>query len=188
RNVPVSWESPDPAALAKGGEVTVKGTVKGTDLKSILTITVSNQRNYVANSGFENGNLDFWSVDGDSDAVDISKEASNIHAGTYALHYWKADAFAFTLSQTITDLPDGTYSLSAWMHGGGGEKSLQLYVSDYGGEPLTVDTANTGWLVWKTPTIANITISGGKCTIGLKVAATAGNWAFLDDVSLVKVG
>ncbi|MBA3869178.1 MAG: glycosyl hydrolase 53 family protein [Anaerolineae bacterium] len=187
RNVPVSWESPDPAALAKGGEVTVKGTVNGTDLKAVLNITVSDQKNYVVNAGFENGNLDAWTVEGDSDAVDISKEASNIHAGTYALHYWKADAFAFTLSQTITDLPDGTYSLSAWMHGGGGEKMVQLYASDCGAEPLMVDTTNTGWLVWKTPTIANITISGGKCTIGLKVTATAGNWAFLDDVSLVKV-
>jgi arabinogalactan endo-1,4-beta-galactosidase len=84
-------------------------------------------------------------------------------------------------------LPDGTYNLSAWIQGGGGEKTLQLYLSDHGEEPLTVDVVNTGWLVWSTPTIANITIKGGKCTIGLKVVSEGGSWAFLDDVSLVKI-
>ncbi|MEO8391865.1 MAG: glycosyl hydrolase 53 family protein [Chloroflexota bacterium] len=187
RDVPVTWETPDPAALANGGEVTVQGTVNGTDLKAILTIDVSTEKNYVANPGFETGDLTSWTVDGDSDAADISKEASNIHAGTYALHYWKGESFAFSLSQTVTDLPNGTYSLSASIQGGGGEKTLQLYVSDYGGEPLTADTVNTGWLAWTTPTIPKITVTDGNVTIGLKVIADAGSWAFLDDVSLVKV-
>jgi len=187
RNVPVTWGTPDPAALSKGGEVTVKGTVNGTDLKATLVITVSTEKNYVINSGFETGNLTPWTVEGDSDAADISKEASNLHAGSFALHYWKGEPFSFTLSQTVTDLPDGTYRLSAWIQGGGGEKTLQLSASDYGGEPQTVDIVNTGWLVWNTPTISNITVTGGKCTISLKVVSDAGSWAFLDDVSLVKV-
>ena len=186
RDVPVTWETPDPAALAQGGEVTVHGTVNGTDLTAILTITVSTQKNYVANPGFETGDFTGWTVDGDSDAADISKDASNIHAGTYALHYWKGAPFAFTLSQTVTDLPNGTYSLSAWIQGGGGEKTLQLSVSDYGGAPLTVDIVNTGWLAWTTPTIPQITITEGKCTISLRVVSDAGSWAFFDDVSLVK--
>ena len=101
--------------------------------------------------------------------------------------YWAAGPFAFTLAQTVTDLPDGTYTLSAWIQGGGGEKTLQLSVSDYGGDPVTVDIADTGWQVWKTPTIAKFHVTNGKCTIGLKVASAGGSWAFLDDVSLVKV-
>jgi len=60
-------------------------------------------------------------------------------------------------------------------------------VSDYGGDPLAVDAVNTGWLVWNTPTIPKFKITGGKCTIGLKIASPGGSWAFLDDVSLVKV-
>ncbi len=187
RSVPVTWETPDPAAFAQGGEVRLQGTVNGTDLKANLIITVSTQKNYVTNPGFETGDFTGWTVDGDTDAADISKDASNVHAGTYGLHYWKGEPFAFTLSQTITDLPDGTYSLSAWIQGGGGEKTLQLYVSDYGGDPITVDIANTGWLAWNTPTIPEITITGGKCTIGLRVDSDAGSWGFLDDLSLVKV-
>ena len=64
---------------------------------------------------------------------------------------------------------------------------MQLFVSDCGGEPLTVDIVNTRWLEWTTPTIPNITITGGQCTIGLKVASDGGSWAFFDDVSLVKI-
>ncbi len=187
RNVPVTWETPDPATLSEGGEVRVQGMVNGTELRANLIITVSTQKNYVANPGFETGDFTSWRVDGDADAADISKDASNVHAGSYALHYWKGEPFAFTLSQTVTDLPDGTYSLSAWLQGGGGETTLQLSVSDYGGDPLTIDIVNTGWLVWNTPTIPEITVTGGKCTIGLHVVSEAGSWAFFDDVSLVKV-
>ena len=187
REVPVIWEALDSSAFAKGGEVTVYGTVSGMDLKAVVSITVSSQKNYVTNPGFETGDLIPWTIDGDLDAVDISKEASNIHAGTYGLHYWMGEPFAFTLSQTVTDLPNGTYTLSAWIQGGGGEKTLQLFVNDYGGEPLAVDTVNTGWVVWNTPTIPKFKITDGKCTIGLKVVSTGGSWAFLDDVSLVKV-
>lgn len=64
---------------------------------------------------------------------------------------------------------------------------MQLFVSDYGGEPLSVDTVDTGWLVWNTPTIPKFKITGGKCRIGLKVISAGGSWAFFDDVSLVQV-
>jgi len=77
--------------------------------------------------------------------------------------------------------------LSGWVQGGGGEKTLQLFVNDYGGDELAADSVDTGWLVWNTPTIAKFNVTGGKCTIGLKVVSTGGSWAFFDDVSLVKV-
>lgn len=187
RNVAVTWEATDPAALATGGEVRVRGMVDGTDLTANLTINVSTQKNYVINPGFESGEFAPWTDTGDADAADISKEASNVHSGTYAVHYWKGDPFAFTVTQTITDLPNGTYSLSAWIQGGGGETTLQLSVSDYGGDPLSADIVNNGWLVWNTPTIPEIVVTEGKATISLNVVSAAGSWAFFDDVSLVQV-
>src|SRR5215216_3370097 len=91
RDVPVTWETPDPAVFVQGGEVAVQGMVNGTDLKAILNITVSTQKNYVANPGFETGDFSSWTVEGDLDAADISKEVANIHAGSFALHYWKGE-------------------------------------------------------------------------------------------------
>ena len=187
RDVPVTWEAMDSSVFAAGGEVTVHGTVDGTDLRATVKITVASHKNYVSNPGFETGDFTSWTVDGDVDAADISKEASNVHTGSYALHYWLGEPFAFTLSQTVTDLPNGTYTLSAWIQGGGGEETLQVFVSDYGGDPLAVDIVDTAWLEWKTPTIQTFNITEGKCTVGLKVASAGGSWAFLDDVSLIKV-
>jgi arabinogalactan endo-1,4-beta-galactosidase len=186
RDVPVTWEAVDSSVLEQGGEVTVHGTVSGIDSRATATIIVSTQKNYAQNPGFETGDFTSWTVDGDTGAADISREAANVHKGSYALHYWLGEPFAFTLSQTVTDLPNGTYTLSAWIQGGGGEETLQLFVSDYGGEPVAVDIVNTEWLVWSTPTIP-ITITDGECSIGLRVVSAGGSWAFFDDVALVMV-
>jgi arabinogalactan endo-1,4-beta-galactosidase len=140
----------------------------------------------VVNPGFEDGDLTAWIVEGDADAVDVSSEAQNIHDGKYILHYWKNEAFTFTITQKITGLANGTYTLSAWMQGGGGENSIQLFASGYGGDPLTANIELTGWQAWKNPTIQNIQVTNGECIIGLKVVANAGNWAFFDDVYLSK--
>jgi arabinogalactan endo-1,4-beta-galactosidase len=95
------------------GTFRVTGAVVGTDLKANANISVGGQKNYVNDPGFETGDLGPWKVDGSIQAVHISSEAQNVHAGTYVLHYWMNGAFAFSVSQTITGLESGTYTLSA---------------------------------------------------------------------------
>jgi arabinogalactan endo-1,4-beta-galactosidase len=186
RDTQVTWEALDAAAFGKEGQVTATGTVNGTDRKVTANLTVTRNTNVLKNPGFESGALGPWTVDGDTGAVDVSKEAANVHAGTYAAHYWLDKPFAFTLSQNISGLSSGTYRLSAWIQGGGGEKTLQLFVT-CGGETLTVDVVNTGWQNWTQPAIDKIAVSGGTCTVGLKAASDGGSWAFLDDIELSKV-
>jgi arabinogalactan endo-1,4-beta-galactosidase len=184
--VVATWDAIDPSKLTVEGMFPVAGTVAGTDLKAKADITVGGQKNHVNNPGFETGDLTAWTVDGNNQAVDISNETQNIHAGTYVLHYWLDGPFTFTISQKITGLENGTYSLSAWIQGSGGEKTLQLSASGYGGDPLVVDIKNTGWQEWKNPTIDNIVVTTGECTVSLKVTSGGGSWAFFDDVGLYK--
>jgi arabinogalactan endo-1,4-beta-galactosidase len=186
RSLPVEWETIQPEKLQYNGTFTLKGTMAGTDQMASAQILVSGEKSLVENPGFETGEFTAWVVEGDADAVDISGEAQNIHDGKFALHYWKNDPFTFTLTQKISGLENGSYSLSAWMHGGGGEESIQLFASGYGGDTLTANIELTGWQAWKNPTIQNIQVTNGECTIGLKVVAQAGNWAFFDDVYLAK--
>ena len=61
---------------------------------------------------------------------------------------------------------------------------MQLYASDYGGDTLTVDFTTTAWREWKNPTIENIVVTNGQCTISLKVASGGGTWDFFDDAGL----
>jgi arabinogalactan endo-1,4-beta-galactosidase len=187
RNVAVTWEPIKSVKLDYNGTFSLNGTVDGTDLLAVASILVSGEKSLVENPGYESGDFTAWVVDGDAGAVNISSEAQNIYDGIYALHYWSNDPFTFTLTQKISGLENGSYSLSAWIQGGGGEDGIQLFAVGYGGEPLTVDIENTGWQQWKNPTIPNIQVTTGECTIGLKVIAQAGNWAFFDDVYLARV-
>jgi hypothetical protein len=147
---------------------------------------VGGQKNQVGNPGFESGDFTAWTVEGSTNAVDISNEAVNIHEGDYALHYWLDTPFEFAVTQTLTGLDNGVYTLSAWIQGGGGEGTLQLLARDCGGEPLTLDISNTGWQQWQNPTLPDIAVANGECTIGLKVVSSGGSWAFFDEVEFVQ--
>lgn len=182
RQVAVQWQPFNPKFLEHPGTFTLRGSVDGSDLQAMATVTVSSVINYVTNAGFESGDLTGWTLEGDTQAVDVSNEAQNVYQDTYALHYWWGEPFQFTLSQTITGLKDGAYSLSLWIQGGGGEKILRLFARDCGGEPKTLDIVNTGWRNWSNPTITGIQVVGGSCTIGLTLESDGGSWAFLDEV------
>jgi arabinogalactan endo-1,4-beta-galactosidase len=186
QKVVVTWDPFDRAKLKTEGSFHVFGSVAGTDLKADAAVTIGGQKNYANNPGFESGDFTAWTVEGSKQAVDISSEAQNVHRGTYVMHYWLDGRFNFTVSQKISGLENGTYTLSAWIQGGGGEKTLQLFAGDYGEEIRTVDIVNTGWQAWQAPTIKDIVLTNGTCTIGLKVASDGGSWAFFDDVQLVR--
>lgn len=182
REVPVEWGRYNPALLDEKGSFTLRGVVEGTDRKASITVFTGSPKNHVENAGFENG-LSPWQVKGSTSAVKLGKEPVNAHSGDFALNYWLASEFEFTLSQTVTGLENGTYTLSAWIQGGGGD-ALQLYASDYGGDTLVVDFENTGWQNWQNPTIENIVVTNGQCTIGLRVVSEGDTWAWFDEVEL----
>jgi arabinogalactan endo-1,4-beta-galactosidase len=180
RDVPVTWKAIDPVQFGTAGTFTVTGTITGSTLPAMSSITVAGQKSQVSNLGFETGDLTGWTVEGDTSAVDVSSEATNVHDGKYALHYWLADPFEFAVSQSITGLVKSDYTLSAWIQGGGGEKTLQLF-ANCGGNLLTLDIKNTGWQQWQNPTLA-VPVTDGACTIGLKAVSGGASWAFVDDV------
>jgi arabinogalactan endo-1,4-beta-galactosidase len=182
RSVPVIWDAYPPTRLDEVGSFILNGTIENTNLHAVATLHTGSAKNYAENPGFEN-NLTPWVIEGSLSAVDISDELQNVHNGKYALHYWIEGPFEFTVSQTITGLENGTYTFSAWMQGGGGD-TLQLSVSNHGGDPLTVDFAAAGWREWQNPTIKNIVVTNGQCTISLRVTSNGGTWGFFDDAGL----
>ena len=185
RDAAVTWTMPAASAFATDTLLAVTGTVAGSSESATANLTVTSQINYVENPGFESGALNPWKVEGDTAAVNASNEIGNPHAGTFALHYWLDKPFAATATQTITGLGAGTYKLSAWFQGLGGEKPLQLLVT-CDGKTSTADVTNSGWQKWTQPTIDNIQVTGGTCTIGVKINADAGIWGFVDDFEFVK--
>lgn len=192
RDLPVTWDAVAPAALQQPGTIQLQGTVAGVSLKAIGTITVQGSTNLVSNPGFESGDSRHWTITGDSSAVKVVADSANAHEGsTYALHYSLPQAMPFSATQTITGLANGSYTLKAWSHGGGGESSMKLFAKDYGGEEISENIVNAGWLVWQHPILMNIEVTNntagageapnGTATVGVKAEGNSGNWGNIDD-------
>ena len=179
-SVPVEWTPLDEDRLSRIGTFRLAGRTAGPQLPVSVDVTVSAYRNLAANGGFEAG-LDGWETGGTAGAVKVDSNANNAHSGTHALNYWHGSDFTFSVSRTITDLPDGLYTLRVQASGGGGDNVLRLFAEGYGGDRLTADIVNTGWNNWKACAIENIPVSSGRITIGVEGEAPGETWGFLDD-------
>lgn len=121
-----------------------------------------------------------WATTSTADA-DADKTEGPGHSGQFQLTHYKATAYSVTTSQVISNLPNGTYTLRAWVQSGGGQTTCQLY-----GRSGTVEQARavpTG--TWQQLSVPGIVVANGQCEIGLRSVAGAGNYCNLDEVELV---
>ncbi|MNM37740.1 Arabinogalactan endo-1,4-beta-galactosidase precursor [compost metagenome] len=183
-SAPVVWDSIPADSLNTPGTFTVKGKVSGLDEEASIDIKVLANQNVILNPGFEDG-LTNWTVTGTA-AGKVEKNAANAHTGSSAFNYWYASNYAYKVSQTITGLENGVYTLRAWSSGGGGETKLRLFADGFGGDALGSDAVNTGWNVWKQYTVENIHVTNGQITVGFDVEAPAQAWGYFDDFELIK--
>jgi len=101
------------------------------------------------------------------------------------LNYWLDKDFEFELYQNVTNLPDGVYTVSMWIQGGGSD-TVYLKISEYGGPEKSVKIVNTGWLKWNNPQLKNIQITTGKIKISVIVRGKSGNWGWIDEFKLMR--
>lgn len=186
RSIPVMWEEIDKTLLSIPGNFKVNGIVKDLNIKVFANINVIGEKNFIQNPSFESGSFDPWIVVGDKNAVKVVKASppQNAKSGEYAVNYWLDKPFKFEMYQVVKGLKDGVYKVSFWIQGGGGENVLKLKVSEYGGEDLTLDIINTGWLKWSNPTIKGIKVTNGQCKISIIIDGNTGNWGWIDDFEL----
>ncbi|ETT51821.1 LPXTG-motif cell wall anchor domain-containing protein [Paenibacillus sp. FSL R7-269] len=166
---------------------TISGLAAGTSTVTAVTydggftdsteITVSPSTSFIQNPGFEDG-LNGWSVSGDSAAVNVESDA---HSGSAALHYWSSGAAEFQVSQTVTGLENGTYQLSAWVSGGGGEETAEIFAGNQ-----KQAFVNTGWQQWSNPTIDTVEVTDGTLTLGANLKYAGDKWGNIDDFKLIK--
>ncbi|GMA63815.1 glycosyl hydrolase 53 family protein [Alicyclobacillus fastidiosus] len=182
-----SWDT-STADLSKPGVYTVYGTILGDPkaASAIVTVQPDQPKNLVTNPGFENG-ADGWTSSDASVAAPATGGNITPHTGTSDIHYWSADAFSNdTVSQTITGLPDGTYTLSVWGEGSASGSAVPfLYASGYDAtDPSATVQQNftpSGWNVWKQYRV-QVTVTSGQCTIGVNFNGAPGDWGDVDDL------
>ena len=82
-------------------------------------------------------------------------------------------------------LPNGVYTLKAWVRSSGGQRVARLYASGHGG--AEVAHAIAGPIEkWTEVTLPGIRVDTGAVQVGVYSEGKDGEWLGLDDVSLVR--
>ncbi len=190
--VPVSWDASQAAAIdtQKAGTYTVDGTLSdGTAVTADVDVEMVN---YVKNPGFEEADRSMWEISytGENDPTDYQKKADDAHDGDFSLHFWSDSDMDFSICQTLTDLPAGTYQLFTFAQGGDMESTsdLELYAVINGEEIGSDAFMLTTWTDWKQPKVDNIRIGDGDTlTIGVRMKCNANSWGTIDDFTLNRI-
>lgn len=190
--VPVSWDASQVAAIdtKKAGTYTVDGTLSdGTAVTADVDVEMVN---YVKNPGFEEADRSMWEISyaGENDPTDYQEKADDAHDGDFSLHFWSDSDMDFSICQTLTDLPAGTYQLFAFAQGGDMESTsdLELYAVVNGEEIGSDAFMLTTWTDWKQPKVDNIRIGDGDTlTIGVRMKCNANSWGTIDDFTLNRI-
>lgn len=183
----VNWKN------QKEGKVVVHGTIKNENFQPEITVILSNRENLIEDSSFEkgaqikDGKFGSWTLNGSSSACYMENNKSNAHSGNWTYKYWLGNAFKSILSQEIS-VQNGTYELSVWAMGGGGENNIRLFAANFDGtkKQITSKITNEGWQVWKQYKI-KVPVTNGKITVGIYLDSNPDCWGNFDDVELVKV-
>ncbi|SER90865.1 arabinogalactan endo-1,4-beta-galactosidase [Gracilibacillus ureilyticus] len=149
-----------------------------------------NHNNLVNNNDFEvdgwtNTPSDWgvWAEDStDTNAVFVEGPGIN---GDYKLVHWSDEDYSVSTYQTIKNLEDGNYTLTAWVLNSGGQENAYIYAKSYGGEELQtkLPVSSSNWMKIE---IDDINVTNGQCEIGIISYAQANNWVNIDNVKFFK--
>ena len=125
-----------------------------------------------------------WSTAAPTGDADADYTETGGHSSQFRLTHYKATAYQARTYQVINDLPNGTYTLRAWVKNGGGQTTCQLYAQ--AGDAAAAQTLALPLAAdWTQVQVPGIVVANGQCEIGLRSVASAGNYCSLDDVELV---
>ncbi len=177
---PVTWS--EAVSWIRGpGEYTVSGVTAG-GLDTTATVAVQ-PVNYLVNPGFEAADAAPWVITGTGAGVQTTADSAE---GARSVGFWDGSAYTFTVSQQLTGVPAGAYTLSATTQGGaspaGDVRTLGAVTSvgTFAGA-LELD----GWRTWHTTVVDPVVVGDdGAVTVSASFTLSAGAWGTFDDVVL----
>jgi RHS repeat-associated protein len=109
------------------------------------------------------------------------------YRGNYhGTHFYNDGPYQAYTYQVAANIPNGLYSLRAWIKNNGGQSEAVMVARGYGGAErkvaLPLTTSNWAWTLIE---IKDIPVTSGQCEIGFRSAATAPRQTiYFDDVQL----
>lgn len=153
------------------------------------TWAVGAGNNYILNPSFEADRVAQTSLAGWTTWTSVSGttpfgNVSGGHTGRFGMQLWSASAYNASMYQNL-NIPNGTYTLKAWVKSSGGQKTAQVYVKNFGNSEI--DSVITAAIPnWTQITLSNIVVTNGKIEVGIWSDAYANNWVNMDDLTLIK--
>ncbi len=141
--------------------------------------------NYALNPSFEADRVTMAQPAGWTTSGTASSNATGGHTGNWKWQLSATTAYQSSLTQSVTGLPDGTYTLAAWVESSGGQSVAQLFAKGFGGAEIDA-SVNTAIPNWSHVTIPGIVVTNGTCQIGAQTTASANQRLDVDDFTLVK--
>ena len=138
--------------------------------------------NQVINPGFVDG-LNGWQITPTSTAG-YSATYTQPGDANQMLSFYSTSAYDTTVWQTAIALPNGTYTMTAWIENGGGQNSATMFAYPGGGSQIsvTLPVAST----WTEVEIPGIVVADGSVYLGFSINANADDWTNVGWVSLTE--
>ncbi|MBN2343794.1 MAG: family 43 glycosylhydrolase [Deltaproteobacteria bacterium] len=129
--------------------------------------SVAPENNWVLNPTFEADRIDVTNPRG----WDVSN-GWNDHDGRTGRWHWNVGGGS--VSQSIENLPNGTYTLTVWAQNGSG---AELWAANFGGSDMSTDIS-VGW-TWTEITFSDIEVQNGRIDVGVSGSV------LVDDFTLI---
>jgi hypothetical protein len=149
------------------------------------TWTVGAGNNYAPNPSFEADRVTMTQPAGWTTSGAASSNATGGHTGNWKWRLSATSAYQSSLAGTVAGLPDGTYTLAAWIESSGGQSVAQLFATGFGGPEIDT-SVNSAIGNWSHVSIPGIVVTNGTCHIGVQTTASANQWLDVDDFTLVR--
>jgi len=148
--------------------------------------------NWVGNPSFEyniptnQANVQYpvaWCESGSVDASYVDTFATAFY-GKGKLVHASPSAYSVKSTQKLEFIPNGIYTLSAWIRSSGGQSVAQLIATNCGDTAFAIDiTQSSGWTQVK---LNDIKVENNNCIIGLNSVGAANQWLEMDNVEFVQ--
>ncbi|WP_411721029.1 glycosyl hydrolase 53 family protein, partial [Mycetocola sp.] len=178
-NPSVQWS--DAADWIRGpGTYSIPG-VSDTGLQVIASVVVEAQ-NFVQNPGFENADMSAWQLTEPA----ARQETADAFAGEHAVTFWSGWAYQPSASQTLTDVPAGSYTVQATTQGTNSPSTdRRVLTATTSVGSWSVPLVFTTWNAFHTATLPGVVVGAdGNVQISASFSLSAGAWGVLDDVRL----
>ncbi|MEC0232126.1 glycoside hydrolase [Paenibacillus alba] len=176
------------STLALSGK-TFNATLPAQSISTFVINTTGGTDNLVQNPDFETGSAGqfppgwiTWGGDYKGTHLDADyTQAGGLSGGSKEGVHYRTIPYTVYTSQN-TSLPNGTYTLNAYVRSSGGQSQARMVAKNYGGAELSMNIpANPTYTQISIP---NIHVSNGNVEIGFYSVANGGNWIAFDNVTL----